>query len=267
MAKSTIPKRRASHQLLFFFIFTQSYLTQAVGASRGKLYNSFMKPNQKIISCLVGLGNPGVAYVASRHSAGRAVLLSWAESPGLATTVSPWRPDLKAKALSAEGLIGRPAGQPARRKFRLILPENFMNNSGSSLKPFLKSKAEIASLLVIHDDLDLPLGALKLSFGRGSGGHRGVESIIKALKTKDFARLRIGIAPQTPSGKLKRSPIRHRGPDFVIANFKPAEAVIFKKAIKQAKSIIDLALSEGLETAMNFGNRKVEMTKTKKKGK
>ena len=79
-----------------------------------------------------------------------------------------------------------------------------MNNSGKSLFPLIKSKKTAEQLVVVYDDLDLPLGTLKVSFNRGSGGHRGLDSIIKALKTREFTRIRIGTSSATPSGKIKK---------------------------------------------------------------
>ena len=78
-----------------------------------------------------------------------------------------------------------------------------MNKSGLSLKSAITNKKKAENLVVIYDDLDIPLGKFKISYGRGSGGHKGVESIARSIKTKDFIRIRVGIAPATPSGKVK----------------------------------------------------------------
>ncbi|MFA5290878.1 MAG: aminoacyl-tRNA hydrolase [Candidatus Paceibacterota bacterium] len=185
----------------------------------------------------VGLGNPGAEYEHSRHSFGRMVLLPLGE----------WKFDKKLKAQLANGSFGK-------NKFRLLLPENMMNNSGGSVKPLIKNKKEAHSVVVIHDDIDLPLGTIKLSYNRGSGGHRGVESIIKALKTTEFIRLRLGVSKATPSGKIKK-PESDKIIDFIIGNFKPTEEDELKKTIKKAKKVIESLIEEGLDKTMNLYNK------------
>jgi PTH1 family peptidyl-tRNA hydrolase len=201
----------------------------------------------------VGLGNPGEEYENSRHSVGRMILLSMQRKFTSPTggargevEVKDWHDEKKLKAQLAEGKLGS-------NKFRFLLPENFMNNSGGSVKPLVKSKAEAHNVVVLHDDVDLPLGTIKICYNRGSGGHKGVDSIVKALKTNEFARIKIGISPSTPSGKTKK-PKTDKVVDFVIANFKPAEQDKLKKVIKQAKEIIASLVENGLERTMNSFN-------------
>jgi len=194
----------------------------------------------------VGLGNPGVEYEKSRHSFGRMVLLSLARKPSGNLEIGDWRFDKKLKAQLASGRGGK-------NKFRLLLPENMMNNSGHCVKPLIKSKKEVTNIVVIHDDIDLPLGAIKISYHRGSGGHRGVESVIKALKTSEFVRLRLGVSPTTIIGKMKK-PTSNKIIDFILDNFKPAEEEKQKKTIKQAKKIIESLIDVGLDRTMNLYN-------------
>lgn len=194
----------------------------------------------------VGLGNPGKEYEFSRHSFGRRVLLSLAQKTSEGLEVNEWKFDKKLKAQISAGKLGK-------NKFQLLLPENMMNNSGGSVKPLIKSKKEVVNVVVLHDDIDLPLGTVKISFDRGSGGHRGVESIIKALKTKAFVRLRLGVSPMTPSGKI-RKPANEKMIDFIIGNFKAGEDLVVKKTIKTAKNIIVSMIDSGLESTMNFYN-------------
>jgi len=194
----------------------------------------------------VGLGNPGPDYEQSRHSFGRMVLLSLASKPLGEMEIKNWRFDKKLKAQITEGKFGK-------NKFRLLLPENMMNNSGGGVKPLIKNKKEANQVVVIHDDVDLPLGVLKISYNRGSGGHRGVESIVKALKTTEFIRLRLGVAPTTPTGKIKK-PSSDKVVDFIIGHFKPAESEIVKKTIKQAKTVIQSLIEDGLAKTMNHYN-------------
>lgn len=194
----------------------------------------------------VGLGNPGLEYEQSRHSFGRMVLLALVQKPGDELEVSDWEFDKKAKAQIAKGSLGK-------NKFRFVLPENFMNNSGGVVKSFVKIKSEAKTVVVLHDDVDLPLGTIKISYNRGSGGHKGVESIVKALKTSEFIRLRLGISPSTMAGKTKK-PSSEKVIDFVIGNFKPAEIETLKKTIKLAKKVVISMVDEGYEKAMNLYN-------------
>src|SRR3989338_7873858 len=140
---------------------------------------------------IAGLGKPGGENEGTRHKTGRLILFHFAKK----IKEEGGGENKKIKARVAEGKIGR-------EKITLVEPEAFMNNSGKSLTTLIKSKKAAGELVIIYDDLDLPLGTLKLSFDRGSGGHRGLESIIKALKTRAFVRLRVGVSPSTPSGKL-----------------------------------------------------------------
>lgn len=194
----------------------------------------------------VGLGNPGPEYEHSRHSVGRMVLLDLVKKNGEEMEISDWKFNKKIKCQLA-------AGQIAKNKFLLVLPENFMNNSGPTIKPLIKTKAEATKLIVLHDDIDLPLSKIKISYGRGAGGHRGVESIIKALKTNEFTRVRLGVAPTTPSGKLKK-PTSAKVVDFIVGDFKSAEQLILKKIIKQAKEIVVSLATYGREQTMNRYN-------------
>ncbi len=177
---------------------------------------------------IAGLGNPDQEYVGTRHNVGR---------------------DLLTALQKKEGAKGRLFG----KKVVLATPDVYMNNSGGPLKKLAPTKKEAEHLVVVHDDLDLPLGAVKISFGSGSGGHRGVESVIKALKTRDFARVRIGISPATPSGKLKK-PAAEKIVDFVLGAFRAPEQDKLKKARKRAAEALELIVTEGLTAAMNVVN-------------
>ena len=117
--------------------------------------------------------------------------------------------DKKINALIGKGEIG---GDPAfakasagKGKVQIILPETFMNKSGNALKNIITSVKKAESLIVVHDDIDLPLGKIKISFGKNSGGHKGVESVIKAVKTINFTRVRIGISSTNAKGVVKKA--------------------------------------------------------------
>ena len=140
----------------------------------------------------VGLGNPGEEYENTRHNTGR-ILLEWF---GKSLDVE-WKEDKKLNATVAKVKVGN-------TPVTLVLPESYMNNSGKSVKPLITSIKGAEKMIVLYDDLDLPFGKSKISFNRSSGGHRGLESIIKNIKTEKFARVRVGISPVTPSGKMKK---------------------------------------------------------------
>ena len=172
---------------------------------------------------IVGLGNPGVEYEQTRHNTGRILT------------------ELAAKKVD-------------QKNIKFLTPDTFMNKSGGAVKKIITSKAKAHSLVVIYDDLDLPLGAIKISFNRGSGGHKGVESIIKAVGTKEFIRIRVGICPTTPSGKLKKISGEDKVIDFILGKFKPAELETIKKFGKQVAAIVETIAAEGLPVAMNRFN-------------
>ena len=191
---------------------------------------------------IVGLGNPGEEYKLSRHNTGRIIVEDFRKSEDL----DDFEIDKKINALASEGKI-------KKEKAILIMPETFMNKSGLSLKNLITSKKKAENLVVIHYDVDLPLGRAKISFGSGSGGHKGVEAIMRAIKTKDFVRVRVGISPTTPSGKIKKPESKKMG-DFILGNFTPKEQTIIKKESKKITSAIEAIVGGGREKAMNLFN-------------
>lgn len=192
---------------------------------------------------IAGLGNPGNEYEGTRHNAGRNVVSSLA----LANDFPEWKLDKKTQSLRAEGKIGK-------EKAALLLPETFMNKSGSALKALVTSKKKAHSLIVVHDDLDLPLGKLKISFNRNSGGHRGIDSVIRAIKTNEFIRLRIGVSPSTSSGKTKKPHGEEAVIKFVLGKWKGEQEKIFKKTMKRACDALAMIVADGKEKAMGEFN-------------
>ncbi|HEY4480174.1 MAG TPA: aminoacyl-tRNA hydrolase [Candidatus Paceibacterota bacterium] len=177
-----------------------------------------------------GLGNPGEEYKSSRHNTGRMAVDYFEKKPHL---VLP---------------LGRGG------KATIIESLEFMNNSGKAVAKIIKSKKAAENLIVVYDDIDLPLGTIKIAFNKGSGGHRGLESVVKALKTKEFTRIRIGIAPTTPSGKIKKPAGEQKVLDFILGDFKPKEMEILKKVFKKSAEAIEMIIKEGKERAMNEFN-------------
>ena len=196
---------------------------------------------QKIIF-IIGLGNPGEQYRATPHSAGFMVVDKFARRFEF--------PDFK---MEPDGIL---VSQKELDTKTVILakPQMLMNNSGKALaKLFTRQKIRktksYPNLWVINDDLDLPLGKIKLGQNHGSAGHKGVQSIIDQLKTKNFVRFRVGI--QTPEVANKMIPAQK----FVLKKISPKEQEGFDKVIDLATAAIKTALSEGIDKAMTTYNQ------------
>jgi len=187
---------------------------------------------------VAGLGNPGEEYTGTRHNAGRMLV----EAIHKAYRFEDWKHDKKLNALVSKGEV-------EGDKTILVLPETFMNRSGSALAPLVTSEKKAEKLVVIYDDLDLPLGTIKMSFNRGSGGHKGVESIAKSIKTKKFIRIRVGIAPVTPAGKLRKPKDEDGVQKHILGEFKKTELDILKKQGKDVVNAIATLVSDGLQPA------------------
>ncbi len=132
---------------------------------------------------IVGLGNPGEKYKNTRHNIGWTVLDYFIENEGLPGLVD-----------SAKYAGSMSTGVVNGQEVTILYPNTFMNKSGSAVRK-LVPKEEAEKLVVVYDDVDLPVGDIKVSVGRGAGGHNGVASIIESLGSKDFVRVRVGIAP------------------------------------------------------------------------
>lgn len=192
---------------------------------------------------VVGLGNPGKEYEHTRHNTGRMML----EAVRAASNASEWKFDKKLNALVCKGEL-------AGKKVTLVAPETFMNKSGAALAPIIKTKKAAENTIVIYDELDIPVGGMKISFNRSSGGHRGVESIIKALKTEAFVRIRIGICPTTPAGKLKKPSGDDAVQKHILGAFRPTEMDALKKIYKKIPEAVEMIITEGRERAMGEFN-------------
>ena len=196
-----------------------------------------------MIHIIVGLGNPGEEYEGTRHNTGRDAVLHFAKK----TEFGEWEPDKKSKSLIAEGKIGKV-------KVTAVLPETFMNNSGKAVKNFVSSIKKPESLIVVHDDMDLPLGRMKISFARNSGGHKGIESIMRAVKTNEFIRLRLGVSPTSASGKTKKPSGEEAVIKFVLGKWKGEQEQEFKTVMKRACEALATIVTEGKERAMGEFN-------------
>lgn len=192
---------------------------------------------------IVGLGNPGEKYASTRHNAGRMAVEFFAKTKKL----NGWREDKKSNSLAAAGLVGKTA-------VAIVLPETFMNKSGSTVGKFVKSVKAAERLVVVYDDLDLPLGKFKLSFDRGSGGHKGLESIMRTLKTKKFTRVRIGVSPSTAAGKVRKPEGKKVVNNFILTKFRSHELEELQRVFKRVADALEMTVVEGRERAMNQFN-------------
>ncbi|MDO8521638.1 MAG: aminoacyl-tRNA hydrolase [bacterium] len=192
---------------------------------------------------IVGLGNPGGEYGTTRHNTGRIVLEEFRQAHDL----PDWEMKKPYKALVS-------AGEAAGAQVSLLEPETMMNNSGKSLLSLVKSKKQAEQLVVIHDDLDLPLGKWKFSFNRGSGGHKGIESIARTLKTKAFVRIRVGISPVSLFGKMKKPHGEDAVVKSILGKFTDSEMKELKKVSKEISQGLETLLKDGLDVAMGEFN-------------
>lgn len=189
---------------------------------------------------IVGLGNPDGEYKGTRHNVGRSAVQAFAKK----FDFNDFEFDKKVNALVSTGKVGK-------AKVTLVLPETFMNKSGEAVRKFIKSaKAAATELVVVHDDLDIPLGKAKMSFNKSSGGHRGVQSVINHVKTEAFHRIRIGISPSTAKGAIKKPSGADLIDNFIVASFKPKEADELKSVNKKIVECLETSATDSFDRAM-----------------
>jgi len=199
---------------------------------------------------IAGLGNPGAEYENTRHNTGRIILDAIRKDYSKDEFIF----DKKLNALTAEVKIGK-------EKVLLVAPETFMNLSGKSLAPIVKIKNNAKlklktadDLIVIYDDFQLPLGRMKISYNKSSGGHNGLESVIKSIKTEAFPRLRIGTAAAKNNGDAKVPHGDDKIEKFILGKFKDEELKELKKVAKKAIEVVGLWVKDGRERATNLAN-------------
>jgi peptidyl-tRNA hydrolase, PTH1 family len=181
---------------------------------------------------IVGLGNPGARYAHSRHNVGFLVVERLIRGQPFNWNRKRFNAEL------AEGNIGD-------HRVMVVKPQTFMNLSGDAVgKLFAFYKIDPSDLLVVYDDLDLPLGTMRLRPKGGAGGHHGMESIISRVGTSDFPRLRVGIGRPDPNADI----------EHVLSNFEGDERVLMDETFARAVEAIEMWVSEGLEKAMNHYN-------------
>ena len=205
---------------------------------------------------IVGLGNPGEEYENTRHNTGAMAL----EVFRRAYDFSEWKEDVKRKALVSEGEVAPLDKKKGKKgKALLVFPQTFMNKSGAALKNFQfsvfnfqdgKKKAKgVSNLVVLHDDLDIPFGSYKISFNKSSGGHHGVESIMKAVKTEAFVRVRIGIAQSAKA--VEKSQDDKTVEKIILGKFTPDQMTMLKKMFKNIAEGLTVLITEGRDKAMS----------------
>lgn len=182
---------------------------------------------------IVGLGNPGSEYAATRHNIGFHVVDELARRWKL----GDWKTKYTAKVNEYR----------AQSPVLLMKPQTYMNRSGASVIEAVRFyKIEPTDIIVIHDDLDLAAGQLRLRERGGSGGHKGIESLFVHLGTAEFIRVRVGIG---------RPPEGWETPDFVLSRFRQEEAAVITEALSRSADAVEFICKEGIAKAMNQFNR------------
>jgi PTH1 family peptidyl-tRNA hydrolase len=184
---------------------------------------------------IVGLGNPEPKYDKTRHNIGFEAVNALADSWGF-----NWEKNQRFQGLFAEGIA------PNRSKMRLLKPLTYMNRSGQSVRAVIDwYKLSPESVLVIYDDMDLPVGRLRIRLSGSAGGHNGMKSIISHLGSQNFPRLRIGIGKSNGN----KETVSH-----VLGKFAPTETKVVTEVLELAIKAVNLSLKEGVEKAMSLYN-------------
>jgi len=190
------------------------------------------------VKLIVGLGNPGIEYQFTPHNLGFLAIDRIAGNLGVEVR------NRQCRALTARTVL-------ADQMVLLAKPETFMNLSGVSVRELIREYEATpeSDLIVIQDELDFPLGTLRIHTRRSSAGHNGIESIIGALGTQDFLRIRIGVAPERKVGD---------GAEYLLAPMRKADLAVVDGMLDTAAEAVKVILREGPAAAMNRFNRKEE---------
>lgn len=183
---------------------------------------------------VVGLGNPGKRYERTRHNVGFEVVDELARRTG-ARFRRKWLAPLETAAVEFNG-----------ERAILVKPLTYMNRSGGGIRPLLRKHGVApGEVIVVLDDLDLEAGRLRIRAKGGAGGHNGLQSVLAALGTEEFPRVRLGIGPRPAGEELT---------DFVLARFAPAEREKVQRGVGRAAEAVECMVAQGVETAMNRFN-------------
>ena len=200
------------------------------------------------VTLVVGLGNPGIEYQFTPHNAGFLAIDRLAERCGVVVG------NRRSKALTASAKI-------AGRRVLLAKPETYMNLSGSSIAALVKELGidpwppdRSTSLIVLYDEVALPLGSIRIRERGSAGGHNGVKSISGALGTEEWLRVRIGIAPEEEKAAESA---RQGRKEYVLRPFRKQDLAVLDKALDDVASAVEIILTEGPGIAMNMFNRRL----------
>ncbi len=194
----------------------------------------------KKIRMVAGLGNPGDEYADTRHNAGFKAIDELARQ----ANVTYWKNQLGAEVASIQ--VHDPDAEGGRREVLLVKPQSYMNTSGGPIsKLCAQHKISADELLVIHDELDIPEGDVRVKVGGGHAGHNGLRSIIDKMGSRDFSRIRVGIG--NPPGRMAVA-------DFVLKQFRPKELEAFQDTCNRAADVAGLTLTQGVVYARDHVN-------------
>jgi PTH1 family peptidyl-tRNA hydrolase len=168
---------------------------------------------------IVGLGNPGKEYENTRHNIGQDIVMEFGRQNGFSSWYTP-----------GHGEYMESHGEIDGKESVLVIPLTFMNISGRAVVHFVKKGEELSNLLVVHDDLDLPIGTIKESTNSGDGGHNGIKSIINVLGSKSFKRIRVGISPVGEDGLINKLKYKGLVEKYVLEKFEEGE---WEKLVKE----------------------------------
>ncbi len=184
---------------------------------------------------IAGLGNPGAEYANTPHSIGFEVVDAVAQAMG-----AKWKASSAFKGELASGMLNGV-------KVLLVKPQTYMNLSGDCISPVLKyHNSVVADLLVVSDDIDLPVGKMRIRRGGGAGGHNGLKSVIERTGSPDFLRLRVGVGRDA---RNRANVVGH-----VLGKFSPFDRQVMDEVVREAVKAVVAMESENLETAMNRYN-------------
>jgi PTH1 family peptidyl-tRNA hydrolase len=191
------------------------------------------------LKLIVGLGNPGTKYAGTRHNIGFMVVQLLAVQSGIAL-----------KRQGYQGVYG--VGRVATQEVTLVLPQTYMNLSGVSVGSAVKSLGITpGDLILVHDDIDLPFGTMKIRIGGGHGGHNGIRSIVKVLGNSDFIRVRVGVGRPGAGGDVT---------EYVLSVFSAEERDKLGTVLANSARAVETTLSLGAKQAMNeFNNRDISI--------
>ena len=184
---------------------------------------------------VVGLGNPGRKYSQTRHNAGFMFIKRLSKE---------WKIKLKKRNVWVK------SGEVMRSKERVLLalPQTFMNQSGMAVRKILEeSRISPERLVVVYDDLDMPLGEIRIRKEGGAGTHKGIISVIQEVKTTKFPRIRLGIGPHPSSEDTTR---------YVLSSFDKKEKILLEKSLEKAQEALEIILDGEIEKAMNIYNQR-----------